>query len=126
MLLLSYFSIYFLQYFFNYLFSLFFFIVGLIVLIALFIFRQESAVIVLRWCFGDVNRVFLNFQLFFDTLRISFFFALCSIVARIFIFSREYIAREKHFFRFHLLVLSFVVSMVLLIFSSDFLMAIIG
>lgn len=74
-------------------------------------------------CWSAVN---LNFPILIDSYRIRFLFTVSFIARSIYIFSWGYIAQEPFFLRFHLLVLSFVLSIFLLIISPHLVRVLIG
>lgn len=68
----------------------------------------------------------LRIRVLLDLKSIMFFLRVRAIRAAVLAFSRTYISNEKFSGRFHLLVLVFVVSIIILIFSPDFLTLLIG
>jgi NADH:ubiquinone oxidoreductase subunit 5 (subunit L)/multisubunit Na+/H+ antiporter MnhA subunit len=64
--------------------------------------------------------------LLLDCVRVVFIFTVFLITTRVYLFSFNYIEEEKFFDRFHLILFSFVASMVLLILSPRLLSALIG
>ena len=73
-------------------------------------------------CWGE--RV--SFPLLIDSYRRGFVFTVSAIAGRIYAFSLGYIGAEKFFLRFHLLVLSFVASIMLLILSPNLVRVFLG
>ena len=67
-----------------------------------------------------------SFILFFDFYRILFFFTVIIISLRVFLFRSSYIATDKYYKRFHFLLLSFVISIILLIFSPNIIRVLLG
>ena len=61
-----------------------------------------------------------------DLLSGIFMVAVLTITSAVLIFSKSYMSAEKHFMRFHLLVISFVLSMLLLITSPNLVRLLLG
>lgn len=74
--------------------------------------KQSIAV---EWELARLGSARFEVPVLLDTFRIIFILTVSLITCAILIFSQSYIAQEKHFTRFHLLVLAFVLSMFLLI-----------
>ncbi len=68
----------------------------------------------------------VDFLFLFDKIRVLFLMAILLISRRVLIFRVSYISNEKFFCRFHLLVLAFILSMVLLIVSPHLIRALFG
>ena len=68
----------------------------------------------------------LNFILLFDFFRVIFFITVTLISLRVFLFRRSYIINDKYYKRFHYLLFSFVVSIVLLILSPNLIRILLG
>lgn len=82
--------------------------------------------LLLRWQLALPGGAVLTLPVFLDVVS-ALFGASVTLVARaVFVFSRAYMAQEKFFVRFHLLVLSFVASMLLLIFSPNLISLLLG
>jgi NADH-ubiquinone oxidoreductase chain 5 len=75
---------------------------------------------------GKVLGTSFEFPILLDIYSILFLFTIRAIAGSIFIFSINYIAQEKFFIRFHILVLIFVVSMLLLIISPNLITILLG
>lgn len=80
----------------------------------------------LFWELVELGGPRLEVRLFLDLFRASFAGCVCLIASAVYFFSFNYIAAESHFSRFHLLLLSFVGSILVLILRPNFLMALLG
>ena len=67
-----------------------------------------------------------NFILFFDFYRVLFFFTVIIISLRVFTFRSSYICQDKYYKRFHFLLISFVASIILLIFRPNIVRVLLG
>lgn len=68
----------------------------------------------------------IEFRLIFDHLSLGFSSAVLFITGAVFTFSKFYMATDAFFLRFHLLVFSFVISMLTLIFGVRIISLILG
>nr|YP_010994945.1 NADH dehydrogenase subunit 5 [Polypylis sp. TS-2018]WOZ13953.1 NADH dehydrogenase subunit 5 [Polypylis sp. TS-2018] len=66
------------------------------------------------------------FSLILDKVSILFGIVVTLISGSVFMFSRKYMSEETYFFRFSLILLSFVISMCMLIFSGSFIFMLLG
>lgn len=80
----------------------------------------------LDWSLLSINGIELKFPLFFDSFSMRFGLTVITVSSRVLIFSVSYINLEKHFYRFHLLVVSFVIRIILLIFSPNLISLLLG
>ena len=62
----------------------------------------------------------------FDIFRCAFMAAVMTIASAVIVFSKAYIRGEKHFLRFHLLVVAFVLSILFLITSPNLISILLG
>lgn len=62
----------------------------------------------------------------FDIFRCSFIASVLRIASAVTVFSKSYIRKEKHFLRFHLLVLFFVLSILFLITRPNLISILLG
>jgi len=67
-----------------------------------------------------------NFILFLDFFRIIFFITVMLISRRVFVFRRSYIKNDKYYKRFHYLLFSFVVSIIILILRPNLIRILLG
>lgn len=71
----------------------------------------------------EISSLRLNFSLeftaFLDIYSLFFCFTVLTISARVLLFSFSYISHEKFFIRFHLILILFVLSMLILILSPN-------
>jgi len=70
--------------------------------------------------------IVLELPFLFDKFRVIFFFTVNVISGAVFLFALRYIAQERIFVRFHLLLFRFVVSMWLLIFRTNLVRLLLG
>lgn len=68
----------------------------------------------------------LEIPIILDEMALGFLFTVRAISGTIYYFSLGYMSQEKFFVRFHLLVFSFIVSMVLLILSPNLVRILLG
>ena len=74
-------------------------------------------------CLGSLPLVL---PVYLDTSAYIFLITVCTISGAVMVFSISYISAEKYFLRFHLLVLSFIVSIIVLIISPHLIAILIG
>lgn len=72
-----------------------------------------------------INNSF-NFILFLDFFRVVFLTTVILIAARVFVFRASYIRGDKYYTRFHYLLLSFVVSIIILILRPNLIRILLG
>lgn len=80
----------------------------------------------IEWEIMRVSGRGLTLPFFLDTEGGIFGGVVITIATSVFIFSRSYMAQDKYFLRFHLLVLRFVLSILLLISSPSLMRLILG
>nr|YP_009172421.1 NADH dehydrogenase subunit 5 [Sinergasilus polycolpus]ACB99589.1 NADH dehydrogenase subunit 5 [Sinergasilus polycolpus]ALG63352.1 NADH dehydrogenase subunit 5 [Sinergasilus polycolpus] len=85
-----------------------------------------KTVMLVEW--EAINIMGKNFDLIIllDLFSLSFFFTVMVITTSVLIFSNSYMNSDTYFTRFHLLIYSFVFSMIMLIFSPNLVSALIG
>lgn len=96
-----------------------------VILVLLFSGGQLCAVM-LEYEVIQVRGCPLSVPIIVDAFSLSFRGSVGLVAGAVLIFSTSYIKLETHFFRFHLLVLSFVVSMLILIFSPNLIRLLLG
>lgn len=79
-----------------------------------------------EWQLLQIKSFEISFPVLMDPVSGLFLRAVCAISASVIAFSLDYIAKEKFFLRFHLLVLSFIASIILLISSPNLIRILIG
>ena len=89
-------------------------------------FLNLSETVVLEFELFSVSRVPFTFSLIFDKIRIRFRMVVTLISGSVFFFSRKYIEGDPFSTRFIWILLSFVVSMNLLIFSGSIFFLLLG
>lgn len=67
-----------------------------------------------------------SFIILLDKFRLIFFLSVILISFRVFFFSQSYIIIDKYFLRFHVLLSSFVLSIIMLIFSPNLIRILLG
>lgn len=67
-----------------------------------------------------------SFIILLDKFRLIFFIAVILISFRVFFFRQSYIRTDKYFLRFHVLLRSFVLSIIMLIFSPNLISVLLG
>lgn len=82
--------------------------------------------IVWEWSVASTNTINFIILVVFDWISLIFFSVVILISARVYIYSRSYIATEKFFSRFLLLVLLFICRIALLIFRPNFVSILLG
>ncbi len=98
-------------------------------IISLFLFKAIKGpieIIFLSFQITDIWKYQLEFTLLFDFYAILFAFSVRWIASSIFIFSKFYIRAEKFFRRFHFILILFVASILILIFSVNMIRLILG
>lgn len=92
-----------------------------------FIFCSKDIVFLCSWkLFRWGASHFFEFPVLLDKYRIIFVASVSVIALAVMVFSKTYIAHEKYFLRFHLLVLSFVASIFLLILRPNLISILFG
>ena len=89
-----------------------------------FIFCYSHLVVDFEIFSTNINR--FNFIILLDRFRIIFLWTVIIISARVFTFRSSYIRIEKFYNRFHFLLLSFVLSMVILILRPNLISILLG
>ncbi len=79
-----------------------------------------------EWEIAKLGRLALRFAIVIDNYCLAFMFTVRLISRCIYMFSRSYMGHEKFFLRFHLLVLSFVFSIILLIIRPNLVSLLLG
>lgn len=79
-----------------------------------------------RWQLFQINSVAVEFVILLDYISISILLTVVIISLSVFTFSAGYMSKEKFFFRFHWILLLFVVSIFFLIISPNLLRVILG
>lgn len=67
-----------------------------------------------------------SFIILLDKFRLMFFLSVILISFRVFLFSQSYIRIDVHFLRFHILLTSFVLSIIILIFRPNLIRVLLG
>merc|ERR1719225_45421 len=67
-----------------------------------------------------------SFIILLDKFRLIFFLSVILISFRVFFFRQSYIKKDKYFLRFHILLSSFVLSIIILIFSPNLISILLG
>ena len=67
-----------------------------------------------------------SFIILLDKFRLIFFLSVILISFRVFFFRQSYIKKDKYFLRFHVLLSSFVLSIIILIFSPNLISILLG
>ena len=93
--------------------------------VGLWLSASKSSIAV-EWALHRVASTAIVFPLYLDVFRAVFRITVTLITSAIILFSKDYMRQEKHFIRFHLLVISFVASMLLLIFSPNLISLLLG
>jgi len=91
-----------------------------------FYIRTYHWAFTLDWELSILGPVNLEVPFLLDLLSGIFMVAVLTITSAVLIFSKSYMSAEKHFMRFHLLVISFVLSMLLLITSPNLVRLLLG
>lgn len=101
------------------------------------IFILFRLIIILEFIFCSTNLIFdfqlltsfvgrFNFIIIIDYFRLIFLYTVLLISARVFTFRASYIMHEKFYNRFHFLLFSFVLSIVILILSPNLVSVLLG
>ena len=85
-----------------------------------------NSLIYVEWEILRFDRLRIVFPIFLDKYSILFISSVMVIARAVFTFSLRYMAGEKFFLRFHLLVIRFVLSIILLIISPNLISLLIG
>lgn len=80
----------------------------------------------IRWQVIAINRIFLEVPIIIDAVRMVFLFRVSTIACAVLVFSKRYIGQENFFLRFHLILLIFVTSIILLILSPNLIRVLLG
>ena len=100
------------------------FILFRITIILEFIFCSTHLIFDFQLMASFVNR--FNFIIIIDYFRIIFLYAVLLISARVFTFRASYMAQEKFYNRFHFLLFSFVLSIVILVLRPNLISVLLG
>lgn len=84
------------------------------------------SVVVLELNLFKILRIKVRLPLIFDFISLRFRMTVLVISSSVLFFSKFYMKTEKHFIRFHLLVCTFIFSMLVLIFSPNLVSLILG
>jgi len=98
---------------------------GVALVVPLYFFLA-SCRILLEWTLLELGVLRLSLPFIFDVYSFSFSLSVILIAGAVLVFSSSYINNEKFFTRFHLLVFSFVVRIILLIFSPNMISLLLG
>lgn len=98
----------------------------LILILRLGLYAQTSEVLLLEYNFFCLGAYTLRFVILLDTLRILFIITVTLITAAVFIFRLSYMAADKYFFRFHILLGMFVLSIFFLILRPNLVTLLLG
>jgi NADH-ubiquinone oxidoreductase chain 5 len=75
---------------------------------------------------GKIGGAVIELPLFLDWVRLVFLFTVRVITLAVLTFSQDYMSQEKHFIRFHFLVITFVGSIYLLILRPNVVRILLG
>lgn len=89
-------------------------------------FKNKKIAYFFNWEFLEISRVYLEINLFLDFFSLLFGARVLTIAARVFRFSESYMKIENYFSRFHWIVFLFVISILILIFSSNLALLLLG
>jgi NADH-ubiquinone oxidoreductase chain 5 len=78
------------------------------------------------WGLAQLGSTRVEVPFLFDVFRCTFMATVLTIASAVIVFSKAYIRGEKHFLRFHLLVVAFVLSMLFLITSPNLISILLG
>ena len=98
----------------------------LIALLTLLTLRPKGLAVLVNLELIKISSLSLEFPVLIDKFSLIFLITVGAIAGSIYIFSRGYISEEKFFWRFHLLVLRFVISILLLIMSPNLIRVLLG
>lgn len=87
---------------------------------------NRTTSLLLSWELINSASVFFSFRIILDKVRLSFRILVTYVSFCVFIFSRNYISTDPFYWRFTLILLAFVLSINLLIFSGSLLLLLIG
>jgi len=90
------------------------------------VFYSINVLLVVDYPFISSINLEVRFIIIVDKFRVIFLTVVLLISRRVFLFSRSYIKKDKIFSRFHFLLISFVLSMVLLILSPNLFRILLG
>ena len=110
----------------NYIFLYSLIVVRLLRLLFLVILSGSQESLFLDWELIKINEFSLNIPILLDVYSGRFLSTVSTIAACIYLFSLRYIGAEVFFLRFHLLVFSFIVSIVLLILRPHLIRILLG
>lgn len=88
--------------------------------------RANSLSLLVCWDFSVLSSSDFSFSFLLDTYSLAFLFTVLIITRAVLLFSRSYIEQEKHFLRFHLLVIAFVISIIFLILRPNLISLLLG
>nr|YP_010039704.1 NADH dehydrogenase subunit 5 [Sinergasilus undulatus]QOY46114.1 NADH dehydrogenase subunit 5 [Sinergasilus undulatus] len=100
-----------------------------LIFMSLFVFFKsytEKMTILFEWQLLSVLGKSVEFIILLDLFSISFFVTVMIITTSVLVFSNSYMNNDLFFTRFHMILYSFVLSMVLLIFSPNLVSVLIG
>lgn len=90
------------------------------------VLSYHKSTILIDWVLLNLNSVRIELAFILDSWSLIFSFTVSAITGAVLLFSRSYMAQEKFFLRFHILVLLFVFSIILLIFSPNLFSLLLG
>ena len=91
-----------------------------------FIFLRPIEEMRVQWSIYEAEGLAINLSFLVDIIRVLFFRTVTIISGSVFIYASRYIDSDKFSARFRLLVVSFVGSMVILIFTSNIITLLLG
>nr|YP_010564865.1 NADH dehydrogenase subunit 5 [Nymphon brevicaudatum]UZA61320.1 NADH dehydrogenase subunit 5 [Nymphon brevicaudatum] len=109
-----------------YIFSFFFFLLGGLQMLFFLGFLFTGMVYVIEVEMVVLNCVFPSLSFIIDIYSLSFSSFVCVISSSVFLFSTVYMSGGNYLIRFFSLLVSFVISMILLIFSANILTSLLG
>lgn len=107
-------------------FSSFYIIIILLFYSLCLITIQENLELIIIWKVITWQSITLELSFYLDKFSLTFFSSVMLIRLGVIIYTASYMEAELYFFRFLFLKLSFIVSIILIIFSSNFIFVIIG
>ena len=91
-----------------------------------FIFLRSLEEVRVQWTIYEAEGLSVNLSFLVDIVRVLFFRTVTIISGGVFVYASSYIDSDKFSARFRFLVVSFVGSMVILIFTSNIITLLLG
>nr|AFI23494.1 NADH dehydrogenase subunit 5 [Peloridium hammoniorum] len=106
--------------------SLFFFVMSYVLFVLGMFFMTQTSVMMVEWSLMNMNSVAVNFTLILDWMSWFFSSVVCFISSMVLLYSISYMEEDSNLNRFVILLVLFILSMLMLIFSPNLISILLG